>query len=132
MPVRSIPSRACRCPPWPLAPQSGITWYREVTFWATIPSRSWSRARHRSQEVKQVGQATQRGKPPLEPRAHAWHLSPEMPSLHRQAPACGSQLGEMEPCGSQAQAVGERQGRSREQAALAPALPPRSLADSPV
>lgn len=45
------------------------------------------------------------GKPPMEPRAHAWHLGPEMPSRQRQVPVCGSQLGEMEPWGSQAQAV---------------------------
>ena len=42
------------------------------------------------------------GKPPVEPRAHAWHLGPEMPSRQRQVPVCGSQLGEMEPWGSQA------------------------------
>lgn len=65
-----------------------------------------------------MGQDVQCGKAPLEPRAHAWHFSPEMPSLQRQAPVCGLQLGEMEPCGLQAQAVGERQGQGREQAAL--------------
>lgn len=68
--------------------------------------------------MKQVGQDVQCGKPPLEPRAHAWHLGPEMPSLQKQAPVYRSQLGEMEPCGSQAQAVGERQGQGKEKAAL--------------
>lgn len=50
------------------------------------------------------------GKPPMEPRAHAWHLGPEMPSRQRQVPVCGSQLGEMEPWGSQAQALHSRSG----------------------
>lgn len=107
----STPSRTCWCPFWPLAPQPGIPWHRAAASWATASSCSWSRVRRWSQEVKQVGQDVQCGKPPLEPRAHAWHLSPEMPSLQRQAPVYGSQLGEMEPCGLQEQAVGgERVG----------------------
>lgn len=119
-----VPPPGLQVPP---APQPGIPWRKVATLWATVSSCSWSRARCWSQEVKQGGQDMQCGKPPLEPRAHAWHLSPEMPSLQQQVPVCGSQLGEMEPWGSQAQAVGEREVQGREQAALTLGLPPRSL-----
>ena len=106
-----------------------MPWRRAATSWTMVSRCSWRGARRWSQEAKQGGQDVQCGKPPVEPRAHAWHRGPEMPSRQRQVPVCGSQLGEMEPWGSQAQAVpretGSGQGAGGAHPSPAPTKPGR-------